>query len=274
MDEFRQGLGDAWAATAEWLPKLVGFLLILLIGYFVAKAIARVLDSVLERVGFDRAVERGGVGRALSRSKYDASSLMSKVVFYAAMLFVLQLAFGVFGPNPVSDLIKGAIAYLPNVFVAMIILVVGAAIAAGVKEIVEASIGGLSYGRGLALAGSMAILAVAIFAALDQLEIAPAIVTGLFYALLAIIVGVAVISIGVGGIPTMQAYWQRAADRAERESQNIKAASSGASQRIKDRAEARKEQVQAGTQGAGSTTPSRPDEIRVDNETDPSRLRH
>ena len=274
MDEFRQGLGDAWSATAEWLPKLVGFVLILLIGYFVAKAIARVLDSVLERVGFDRAVERGGVGRALSRSKYDASSLLSKVVFYAVMLFVLQLAFGVFGPNPVSDLVRGAIAYLPNVFVAMIILVVGAAIAAGVKEVVEASIGGLSYGRGLALAGSMAILAVAIFAALDQLEIAPAIVTGLFYALLAIVVGVAVISIGVGGIPTMQGYWQRAADRAERETQNIKSASTGASQRIRDRAEARKEQVQAGTEGAASTTPSRSDEIRVDKGSDPSRLRH
>jgi hypothetical protein len=249
MDEFRDGLGDAWSATAEFLPKLVGFLLILVIGYFIAKAIGKIVDRVLERVGFDRAVERGGVGRALARSKYDASSLLGKVVFYALMLFVLQLAFGVFGPNPVSDLIRGTIAYLPNVFAAIIIIVVGAAVAAAVKEIVEASLGGLSYGRGLALGASIAILTVAIFAALDQLEIAPAIVTGLFYALLAIVVGVAVISLGVSGIPVMRRYWERAADRAEQESDAIRQQVSGAGDRVRQRAEERKEQLS----GTGTT---------------------
>jgi hypothetical protein len=224
----------------------VGFLLILLVGYFIAKAIARILDRVLERVGFDRAVERGGVGGVLARSKYDASSLLSKIVFYAAMLFVLQLAFGVFGPNPISDLIHGLIAYLPNVFVAIVILVVGAAIAAAVKEIVEASIGGLSYGRTVAIAASIALLAVAIFAALDQLEVAPAIVSGLFYALLAIIVGIAVISVGVGGIPTMRKYWERAALRAERESETIRLEATGAKERIRRRADERAAQVKGG----------------------------
>jgi hypothetical protein len=252
MDEFRDGLGDAWSATAEFLPKLVGFLLILVIGYFVAKAIGRIVDRVLERVGFDRAVERGGVGRALARSKYDASSLLGKVVFYSLMLFVLQLAFGVFGPNPVSDLIRGTIAYLPNVFAAIVIIVVGAAVAAAVKEIVEASLGGLSYGRGLALGASIAILTVAVFAALDQLEIAPAIVTGLFYALLAIVVGVAVISLGVSGIPVMRRYWERAADRAEQESHAIRQQARGAGDRVRQRAEERKEQLS----GTGTTEQS------------------
>ena len=42
-------------------------------GYFIAKAIAKAADVLLERVGFDRAVERGGVGRALANTKYDAS---------------------------------------------------------------------------------------------------------------------------------------------------------------------------------------------------------
>ncbi|MBA2527205.1 MAG: hypothetical protein H0V18_15705, partial [Pyrinomonadaceae bacterium] len=58
MDQFRAGLGDAWASIATFLPKLVGFLLILIIGYFIAKAIAKLVDGVLERVGFDRMVER------------------------------------------------------------------------------------------------------------------------------------------------------------------------------------------------------------------------
>jgi hypothetical protein len=258
MDEFRAGVGEAWANVAEFLPKLVGFLVILVVGYFIAKAITKILDRVLERVGFDRAVERGGVGRALAKSKYDASSLLAKVAFYALMLFVLQVAFGVFGPNPVSDLIHGTIAYLPNIFVAILILVIGAAIAAAVKEIAEASLGGLSYGRGLALAASVAILVIAVFAALDQLEIAPAIVTGLFYAMLAIIVGSAIVAIGGGGISTMRSYWERAAQRAERESSAIRSEAQGSKQRIRDRAEARVEQARSTTGGETERLDERP----------------
>ena len=243
MQEFRDGLGDAWAAVATFLPKLVGFLLILIIGYFIAKAIARILDRLLERVGFDRWVERGGIKRALARSRYDASSLLSRIVFYVVFLFVLQLAFGVFGPNPISDLIRGVIAYLPNLFVAIIILVVGAAIAAAVKEIVEASLGGLAYGRGLAIAASMAIIVIAFFAALDQLNIAQNIVIGLFYALLAIVVGSTVVAIGGGGIATMRRYWERAANRAELEGPNLRAQASGASERVQQRAAQRAEQA-------------------------------
>jgi hypothetical protein len=246
MDQFTQGLGDAWAAVAEFLPKLVAFLLILVIGYFIAKAVSKVLDRILERVGFDRWVERGGVKQALARSKYDASSLLAKVVFYIVMLFVLQLAFGVFGPNPIADLIKGVVAYLPNIFVAIIILVVGAAIAAGVKEVVEAALGGLSYGRGLAIGASVAILVLAVFAALDQLEIAPVIVTGLFYALLAIVVGSMVVAIGGGGIKTMQRYWERAATRAEVEAGNAREEGQGAKERVQQRAQERVEQARPG----------------------------
>jgi hypothetical protein len=244
VDEFRDGLEEAWRNIAEFLPTFVGFLLILIVGYFVAKLIARIVDRVLERVGFDRAVERGGVGRALGRSKYDASSLLSRIVFYALMLFVLQLAFGLFDPNPVSDLIQGVIAYLPKIFAAILIVVVGAAIAAGVKEIVEASIGGLSYGRTLAFLAGGAVLFITFFAALNQLEIAQEVFNGLYFAVLAIIVGSAIVAVGGGGIRTMQRYWERAATRAEEESSNIKREAEGSKERIQQRAQERAQQVQ------------------------------
>ena len=244
MEEFKEALGTAWASIAEWLPKLVGFLLIVIIGYFVAKAISKILDSVLERVGFDKAVERGGVKKALDRSQYDASSLLAKIVFYVAFLFVLQLAFSVFGDNPISDIITGIIAYLPKVFVAIVILVVGSAIAAAVKEIVEASLGGLDYGKALAFAASTAIITLAFFAALDQLDIAPTIVSGLFYGLLAIIVGSAVVAFGGGGIPVARRYLERWAQKAEQESGTIKQEAQGSQDRIKQRAEERKQQFQ------------------------------
>ncbi len=101
--DYKTGINHAVADVATFVPKLVAFLLILIVGYLIAKAIAKIVDKVLERVGFDRAVERGGVKKALESSKYDASDILSKLVYYAIMLFVLSTAFGVFGPNPISD---------------------------------------------------------------------------------------------------------------------------------------------------------------------------
>ena len=254
MEELRNGLGEGLAAAATFLPKFLGFLLILVIGYFVAKAVEKVVDGLLERVGFDKYVERGGVKKALSNSKFDASSILAKLAFYVLFLFVLQLAFGIFGSNPVSDLLSGVIAYLPNVFVAIVILVVGAAIAAGAREIVQASLGGLSYGKALATLASATILVLAFFAAADQLQIAPTIVNTLFIGMVVLIVGSGIVAIGGGGIQTMSRYWERAAQRVEQESTNVKQEAQGASERIQERGEQRKEQLQpTGSRSGGDT---------------------
>jgi hypothetical protein len=235
--EWSRGVEDAWASVAAFVPKLVGFLVILIVGYFVAKVIAKAVDKVLERVGFDAAVERGGVKKMLEKSKFDASDLVAKVVFYALFLLVLQMAFGVFGANPVSTLIAGVIAYLPKVVAAILIIVVASAIAAAVKELVQASLGGLSYGKMLANLSGVAIIAVGVFAALDQLQIAPAIVTGLFYAVLAIIVGSATIAIGGGGIQPMRQRWEASLAKYDEEKPNIQREAQGAQGRIADRAQ-------------------------------------
>jgi hypothetical protein len=240
---FTDGLDQAWANTAEFIPKFIGFLVILFIGYIVAKTVATIVDKVLERVGFDRAVERGGIKKALENSNYDASSLVGKVVFYTVFLLALQMAFGVFGTNPVSDLLTAVVAYLPKVFAAILIVVVASAIAAGVKEIVEASLGGLSYGRGLALAASAAIVTIGMFAALSQLEIAAPIVNGLFYAALAIIVGSSVIAIGGGGITPMRTQWEKALSKIEQEGPQMREQAQGSGQRVQQRAAERKQQV-------------------------------
>jgi len=150
--------------------------------------------------------------------------------------------------------LSGSPSELPNVFVAIVIVVIGAAIAAAVKEVIEASLGGLSYGRGLAFGASALILGVALFAALNQLNIAEDIVTGLFYAFLAIIVGSAVIAIGGGGIKTMSGYWERAAQKAEEESSNLKEEAQGSKERIQQRAQERSEQAK--DSGGDSATQS------------------
>ncbi|HJR87493.1 MAG TPA: hypothetical protein VJ930_07550 [Acidimicrobiia bacterium] len=245
MDGFREGLENAWANVAAFLPKFLGFLLILIIGYFIAKAIGNALDKVLERVGFDRAVERGGVKRALERTKYDASGILGKLVFYLLFLFVLQLAFGVFGPNPISDMLEAVIAYIPRVIAAILIIVVASAIAAAIREMVDAALGNLAYGRVLANVAGAAVLTVGIFAALSQLEIAPAILNAVFYAILAIVVGVVIVAVGGGGIQPMRDRWGRALIRLDEEMPRARRELAGAGDRVKERVEEDRAKLQA-----------------------------
>jgi hypothetical protein len=258
--DYQGGIEDAWSKVATFVPQFLAFLVILIVGYFIAKAIAKVLDAVLERVGFDTLVERGGIKAALDRSEYDASDILSKVVFYALMLVVLQMAFGIFGDNPVSDLLAGVIAYLPKVFAAILIVVIASAIAAAARELLTASLGGLDYAKTLANAAGIAIVAVGVFAALNQLQIAPAIVNGLFYAVLAIVAGSAIIAIGGGGIAPMQQRWQRALQRYDEEKPRMQREMQGARQRVEARAAERSAQVSRTTgddrdaTGARSTT--------------------
>lgn len=219
---FTDGMSVMWANVMSFVPKFLVFLAVLVVGYFVAKLLARLFDALLLKLRFDDLVERGGVKRVLDRSGYHARTLLAKLLFYTICLFTLQFAFGVFGPNPVSDLLTRVIAYLPSIFVAAIIVIVASAIAKGVKEILSASLGGFTFGQTVARFAAMAIVIVGVFAALNQLQIAPAIVNGLFYAALAVIAGSAIIAIGGGGIRPMQARWERALGRMEAEAPRLK----------------------------------------------------
>jgi hypothetical protein len=199
------------------IPKIVVFLLVLVIGWFVAKFLARIVDMLLRRVKFDRFVERGALGQALARSNTDATTLIAKIVYYAMLLVTLQLAFGVWGPNPISTMLNAVVGWLPKAIVAIIIIVIASAIARVVKDLVNGAIGGLSYGAFLASAASVVIIALGVVAALDQVGIAAAVIQPVLWVVL-LTVG-AVVAIGVGGglIKPMQDRWERMLTAAERE---------------------------------------------------------
>jgi Conserved TM helix len=248
------GFSNAWSNVATFIPKFIVFLIILIVGYFIAKAIAKILSTVLTRVGFDRLIERGGISRALARSNYDASDILAKIVFYAIMLFVLSSAFGVFGSNPISSYLHAIIAYLPLLFVAIVIVIIAAAIAAAVKSLIENSLGGLSYARTLGNLASGFILAIGIIAALDQLHIAANVVDAILYAALAALVGIAIVAVGGGGIRTMSQRWEAAAARYDAERPRIAAAARNAPG-VTDQARQAMPDDLGGSHGATATRP-------------------
>lgn len=236
-------LRDGLTTIAEFVPKLVLFLVILIIGFIVAKVIAKAIGAVLERLGFDRAVERGGVKKALDKSKFDGSDIIGKLVYYALMLFVLQLAFGVFGPNPISDLITQVITFLPSLIVAIIIVVIASAIAAAVKTLVEGTLGGLSYGKTLANIASGFILFLGVIAALGQVGVATTVTTPVLIAILATLGGVIVVGVGGGLIKPMQHRWEGYLSKAEDEAPRIKQQAATAPS-VREQAEQKRDQVQ------------------------------
>src|SRR5512139_722035 len=196
--DFGQGFSDAWSSVINIVPKLVAFAVIMLIGWLIAKAIAKVLDVLLRRIGVERMAEKAGMERVLRDSTWDTTTIICKVVYYGLLLVTLQLAFGVFGPNPISTMIHSVVAWLPKALVAIVIFVVAMAIANVVRDIVANTLSSTTYGRTV---GTVAWAFIAFFgaiAALAQVGIATFVLGPLVWAVLLAIAGIAIVGLGGG----------------------------------------------------------------------------
>jgi hypothetical protein len=219
----RQSLQNMLNTIVQIVPKLVVFLIILVIGWVIARLLRKLVDIALEKVGFDRMVERGLIGDTLRRSEYDASSLVAALVYYAILLITLQMAFGVFGPNPVSALLASVVSWLPRAIVAVILIVVASAIAKVVKDLVVTALGRLAYARLIGDIVAIFIMALGVIAALNQMGIATTVTEPVLITVLATVGAVIAIGVGGGMIRPMQARWERILSAAENETGRVRA---------------------------------------------------
>ncbi|MGH3797034.1 MAG: mechanosensitive ion channel family protein [Pseudonocardiaceae bacterium] len=216
-------LRDGLSTVATFVPKIVLFLVILLIGWIIARVLRSIINKVLEKVGFERFVERAGVNRALANSRYTAGGLIAGLVYYAILLIALQIAFGAFGGNPFSTLLAGIVSFLPKAIVAVILVVIAAAIAQVVKDIIANSLSGLNYGRLLANLVAAFIIGLGVIAALNQIQVAVTVTVPILITVLATIGGVIVVGVGGGLVRPMQQRWERWLTQAEAEAPQAKA---------------------------------------------------
>lgn len=216
-----QGLMDAWQSIVGFAPLLLGFLVILVLGWIIAWFVGKAVGKGLHSVGLDRALHRGGVGEYFERGRWGASELCGKIIYYVGLLFVLTFAFNVFGPNPVSTLLSDVIAWIPHGIVALVIVVVAAMIAKAARDLITGALGGLSYGRVLANVAAVAILALGAIAALNQIGVAMTVTMPVLIAALATVGGILVVGVGGGLIKPMQSRWSHWLEVAERETGQI-----------------------------------------------------
>jgi hypothetical protein len=219
--ELGDSVREGFTTFTTFVPRLLGFLVILLVGYVIAKVIAKVVDKALERTGFDRAVERGGIKKALAKSSYDASDIVAKLVFFAVFIPVLSAAIGVLGIQALQQPMAAFIALIPKIIVAIVLVVIGAVIAGAVKSFISSALGGLSYGNALATAASVLIIFGFLKSALDQVGIATDVTGPVLYAFLGTVAGVVIVGAGGGLIKPMQRRWEDWLDKAADEKDRI-----------------------------------------------------
>ena len=227
--DFGGAVTDGFRTFATFVPKFLGFLIILLVGYFVAKTIAKILDKVLERAHFDEAVEKGPIKQALSRSKYDASDIVSKLVFYAIFIPFLSAAVGVLGIQALQEPLAAFIALIPKIIVAVIILVVGGVVSGAVKSLIQNALGGLSFGNILATGVGVLVMLGFLKAALDQVGVATTVTGPLLYAILGTVAGILIVGVGGGLIKPMQHRLETALNKASDEAAAAKVQAGSAS---------------------------------------------
>jgi hypothetical protein len=200
-DALTDRLEEGIYQIVAFLPRLAAALGILLAGFAIAKMVERGTDIALHRIGFDRWMREGGVTEALERAgtTLDPSSVLAKLVFWTMMLLVILLSANALGIAAVSVLFAELLAYIPSVITAVIVLVLGILLGEFVKDLVLASAGGLPGGVNLARAAKGAIILLAVFMALEQLDIAQDIVLVFFIAVVGAAALAAGLAFGLGG---------------------------------------------------------------------------
>lgn len=200
------GVGAGLGRFLSGIPTVLGGLLILLIGWMIAKAVGALCAKGFRAAHVDTLAERIKVNDFLQRAgtKHKASDILGMVLKWVVFLIFVDMAADQMGLGQVSTIINRMIAYIPNILVAMLILGLGAFLGQLVSGIVRgaASEAGLSNSELLAKVASGAVMTFAIIAAINQLGIAPVVVNTLYIGLVAAISLALGLAFGLGGRDT------------------------------------------------------------------------
>jgi hypothetical protein len=196
-----QSLQKALDGLLGFIPNLIGFLIILLIGYLIARVVKVLVTTVLQKAKLDHALHSGQTGQYVDKLSPNASpsALIGGVVFWLIFLFVLTAAISALKIPAVTTFMNEVLNYLPNVIAAVIIFVIAGAIATALGGAVATLMGDTPTGKIVATAVPLLIMGIAVFMILNQLKIAPAIVEITYVALLGSVALGSALAFGLGG---------------------------------------------------------------------------
>lgn len=220
-DAMFTSLAAAMALLFSAIPKILGFLLIIVVGWFVASLIERGLAALLRSIKFNELSERAGLSDFIRRMgmNTDAAGMIGLVVKWFVRLIALVVAFDALGLPAVSEVLRQLLLWLPNVVVALVVLVIGGLAARALSNVVRgaASEADLSNADFLAKTASIVVWAFAIVVAVNQLGIATELVNTLFMAIVGALALSLGLAFGLGGRDTaaeiVRKWYGKAQDR-------------------------------------------------------------
>lgn len=196
-----QSLENAFTVFVSYLPKILGALVVLIVGYIIARLIRTAITKLLNRFGLDDRLKSGEGGHYVERFSPQGSParLAGTTVFIVIMLFVLSAAISTLAIPALTAFMNQVLGYLPRVIAALVIFLVAAAVAGAVGGLAHRTMGDTPTGQIVRTAGPTLVMAIAVFMILTQLAIAPAIVTATYIALIGAIALGSAIAFGLGG---------------------------------------------------------------------------
>lgn len=199
------------AALAMFLaavPRVIGFILILIIGWFVANLIAGLVAGLLRRVNFNSLADRSGLSGFVSGMgvETDPAGFLALIVKWFIRLIALVVAFDALGLPAVSDVLRTFLLWIPNLVVGVLVLVIGGLLANAAAGLVRGAASQAQLGNAnmLAAIAKTAVWIFAIVVAVNQIGVATTLVNTLFMGVVGAAALALGLSFGLGGQNTVR----------------------------------------------------------------------
>jgi hypothetical protein len=203
----RASFENAWQQTIVLAPKVVAMVIVIVVGYVIARFIGKAASTLAEKLGLQNAAEQSGLADSMQRMgvQRNVPGIIGAIVFWMLMLVFLMAGFSILGLPAVSDAIQVVVNYIPNLLVATVVIVVGLLVATFLRGVVATSADrvGLSYAEYLANGCYYVFALLTFIAAFNQLGVQFALLEQLILiAFGAVAVGFG-LSFGLGGRDVM-----------------------------------------------------------------------
>lgn len=221
----------------EGLPRFLGFLVILFIGWLIAKAVSAAVHNVLGRAQLNQRLHSGAGGNVIQRAIPNPMGLIATITYWVVFLFAASIAVSVLGIPALVQIVEGIFDYIPNVIAAVIIFLVAGGVSGAVAALVANAMGDTPTGKIVGTAAPVVIMSIAGFMILNQLKIAPAIVTITYAALVGSAALGMALAFGLGGRDVAGKMLSDMYDKGQAAKGQAKADFKQGAQRAKDKAE-------------------------------------
>ncbi len=196
-------LVNLWHGFVLFLPTLLGGIILFLVGLIIGNGLGQLVEKIIDLLKVDTALEKTGFKKFTDRAglKLNTGYFLGQIVRWLIILSFLIAACNVWGLTAVGDFISSIVNYLPNLIVAILILIVAIILGEYSAKFVKASLAGagLKYKNFLGSLTQWVFYIFGILAALSQLKIATSIVNTLFTGIVALFAIAGGLAFGLGG---------------------------------------------------------------------------